>query len=356
MIKRLMDIKKRDYSRYYLSINPFPYTPIPEQEPFLYINQEKTITGLLNTISTTYHTGRSSHAVLIGPYGSGKSHALKYIERIIVEQDKNLEKKSLACYISSLGTSFKHIYREFMENIGLALIQKIIKDIDTDDFHYNISQILKALKENGDLHAWRWFLGETLEGRERSRLGISRNIDDILALALFQTVIHLLHKNGFNLICLLIDELETINELYPYQRQAMFNNLRRMIDDNTRGLCSVYACTPAGWDEILGRSLAFSRRLSRNQFYLSRLSEKETIQVIGEYHRFFRILPEIYEVTIDEVYPFTLEACRELYQFSGGNIGELVKYCNLAIDRAIDCGLKEIDSPDITNLLAEFRA
>jgi len=355
LITRIIDIKKRDYSRFYLSKNPFPYTPIPDQVPFLYVNQEKTITGLLDTISTTYHTGRSSHAVLIGPYGSGKSHALKYIESLIREID-NEERKSIACYISSLGTSFRHIYREFMERIGLPLVQEIIKDAEIDILPYNISRVLSALKESGDLHAWRWFLGEMLDGRERRRLGISRNIDDILALSLFQTTIHLLHENGFNLICLLIDELETINELYPYQRQAMFNNLRRMIDDNTRGLCSICACTPAGWDEILGRSLAFSRRLSRNLFYLSRLSEKETVQVITEYNKGFRTLPEIYDITIDELHPFTIEACKELYQVSGGNFGELVKYCNIVIDRALDNDLEKIASQDVLDLLADYRA
>lgn len=350
-------LKKRDYTIYFLSTNPFPYTPIPSQEPNIFINQEKTISGLMDTVATTYTTGQSSHAILIGPYGSGKSHALKYIERLIKEiSTEDDEKKAIACYISSLGTSFLHIYREFMEKVGLEVIRETINAPLTFDLSYNISRIFDVLNDTElYLYAWRWLLGERLESRDRSRLGVSRNMDDILALSTFQRVIDQLRINGYGLICLLIDELETINELYPYQRQAMFNNLRRMIDDNPKGLCSIYACTPAGWDEILERSLAFSRRLSRNLLYLSRLNEEETVQVIKEYLQSYRNLQHKSGKMFSDLHPFTHEAALELHGLSRGNIGELVKYCNLAIDRGLDEGLTKIDSEDITKLLTDFR-
>ena len=358
MKKRSITLEMRNYSKYLLSKNPFPYTPIPGREPEIFVNQETAISRLIDTVATTYRTGHSSHAVLIGPYGSGKSHALKYIQKMIKETSREKpQNEAIACYIPSPGSGFLHIYREFMERVGLKTIRKTFNTGLASDVPYNVLRISEAMNDNDlHLHAWRWFLGERLKASERSRLGVSRNLDDTLALSTFQHVIEQLRMSEYRLICLLIDELETVNELYPYQRQAMFNNLRRMIDDNPEGFCSVFACTPAGWDEILEKSIALSRRLSRNLIYLSRLKEEDAINLIREYLLTCRDLQGTKgKMSFSDLHPFTYEAAVELFHLSKGNIGELVKYCNLAIDKGIDSGFSEIDLSDLAELLVEFR-
>ena len=362
MKKHRLVLKTRDYSQYHLSENPFPYTPIPSREPRIFVNQEKAISQLIDVVSITYTTGHSSHAVVIGPYGSGKSHTLRYIEKTIKESiQEGSDRKALSCYISSPGSGFLHIYREFIEKLGLDKLQEIVRDPSFGNLSYNVSRIFKALNNNElRLHAWRWILGDRLEARERSYLGVSRNLDYTLALSTLEHIIQLLRKEGHTLICLLIDELETVNELYPYQRQSMFNALRRMIDGNPEGLCTIFACTPAGWDQILESSIALSRRLSRNLVYISRLTREEAISLIEEYLRSCRIKQKrrIFQRKQNlhsNLHPFTPDAVKEIFQLSKGNIGELVKYCNLAIERGLDADLSQIDSLSLTELLAEFR-
>jgi len=360
MVKHRLALERRDYSKYNLSENPFPYTPIPYREPNIFVNQEKAISQLMDVVSTAYTTRRSSHAVVIGPYGGGKSHALRYIEKIVKEATHgNPDHKAFSCYIPSPGSGFLHIYRQFVEKLGLNKLQEIARKSSSSGFSYDMSCIFKALNDN-NLHAWRWILGERLEARERNQLGVSRNLDDALALSALEHIIQLLKEENYALVCLLVDELETVNELYPYQRQSMFNALRRMIDDNPEGLCTIFACTPAGWDEILLSSIALSRRLSRNLIYLSRLTREEAFSLIEEYLNSCRIKQRRWVFQKKQksdlnLYPFTHDAAKEIFQLSNGNIGELIKYCNLAIERGLDANLSKIDSSSLAELLAEFR-
>jgi hypothetical protein len=343
-----LNVGGRDYSRYNLKANPFPYTPVPNDDPEIFVGQDRVLERLTEIISTCYTSGSSGNAVIIGPYGSGKSHAMKYLRKIIRTHNFETRNELFVCYISSLGQSFLNIYQEFMEQLGHKSFTEAVQNYDMKDTPYNILTIIQnLLDEDNALDAWRWILGEKLESSARSQLGISRNIDEMLALNLFQITLKCMMQNGVKLVCLLIDELETVNELYPYQRQSLFNNLRRMIDENTMGLCTIFSCTPNGWDEIMGRSLALTRRVSRNIIYMNRLSRDDTRQVIEEHMKNYRL----YDVTENTLYPFTDDSLETLYEVSQGNIGELVKYCNQIIDSAMDQGLPQITSSDITMVL-----
>ena len=351
-------LKRRDYSLYHLLRNPFPYTPIPSNRPEIFVNQEKAISQLIDVVSTTYITGLSCHAVVIGPYGSGKSHTLKYIKKIIDESLKNTENKwCIVCYIPSPGSKFIDIYKEFVESVKINRLKRIAETVSLSFLPHNLTRALQSLNSDETKPlAWRWILGETLEAKKRGRLGVSGNLDNELALSNMKHIIQLLRKEESGFVCLLIDELETINELYTYQKQSLFNALRHMIDDNPEGLCTIFACTPAGWDEILNNSMALSRRLSRNLIYLSRLNKKEVTNIIKKYLQTSRIklaMPKTEDTHLG-LFPFTQDALEEIYQLSMGNVGELVKYCNLALDKGLDEGLPQIDSESLSRILSEF--
>jgi len=342
-----LDVGGRDYSRYNLKSNPFPYTPVPNDDPEIFIGQDHVLDRLTEIISTCYTSGSSGHAVIIGPYGSGKSHAMKYLRKIIRVHNLENRNELFVCYISSLGQSFLNIYQEFMEQLGHKAFTEVIQNYNMKDTPYNILTIFdNVLDDDYSLDAWRWILGEKLEASTRSKLGVSRNVDDMLALSLFQITLRCLMHSGFRFVCLLIDELETVNELYPYQRQSLFNNLRRMIDENTKGLCTIFSCTPTGWDEIMGRSLALTRRVSRNIIYMNRLTRNDSRNVIEEHLKNYRYS----DIAENGIQPFTDESLETLYDVSQGNIGELVKYCNRIIDTALDNNLAQITSNDITQL------
>lgn len=352
-------LKRRDYSPFLLSQNPFPYTPIPSCKPDVFVGQDRAISRLLDIVSTTFTTGRSSHAAIIGPYGSGKSHTLKYIEKLLEEapQDSS-DPRVVSCYIPSPGSRFLHVYREVVDKIGPHRIRGALQKRSHNSIPSNLARGFQSLVDDEThVEAWRWVLGENLRTRKRSRLGVSRNMDDTLALSALKHMIKLLREDGYQFLCILIDELETVNELYLYQKQSMFNNLRHMVDDNPEGLCTIFACTPAGWHEVLENSLALSRRLSRNLIYLSRMKKKEAIHLVQAYVQTCRTdLGRHKQKNPDQdLYPFTLDAIEELLELSKGNVGELLKYCNLTLDQAVDADVPQIDSENITQLLVESR-
>lgn len=372
MSQGLFKLELRDYSPYFLERNPFPYTQVPEEKPVIYVDQEKVLGKLSDIISTVYSTGRSNHAVVVGPSGLGKSHTLKYIQKMIGEQ---IGGKALSCYISSPGQDFIHVYRSFIQRLGLEKMEAFAKaDVEMSR---NLRRALEALKEEKTaIAAWRWLLGEPLSSKELHRLGLSQNVDGPLSLNILQQTLSILRSSGYRFTCLLIDEMETINQLHIVRRQAMFNALRHLIDGNPYGLCFIFACTPAGWSEIFKYALALSRRISRNVLYLESMTKEQAGEFVAEYVRFHRkgttklrqalrldrslldrVLgrrPKREAKALLALYPFTLDAISKIHELSKGSAGEVIKYCNLAIDYGLDNKRKLIDAKAIDDMVAEL--
>ena len=135
------------------------------------------------------------------------------------------------------------------------------------------------------------------------------------------------------------------------------------MDDNPRNLSVIFACTPAGWDEILGGAYALARRISRNVIYLENLDDSRVETVISGYVSKYRVEDEekrkTISSTIDEgsfgIFPFAKSAIPELMRLSQGNIGEIIKYSNVAIDRALMSQRSYIDGNTLNELLSEYQ-
>ena len=87
MGKLILEKKVLDYGRYGLSCNPFPYAGIPREEPVFCANREKELYTIAEVINFSF--GRSSsHLALIGSYGNGKTHILRYVKGQVNNQLK----------------------------------------------------------------------------------------------------------------------------------------------------------------------------------------------------------------------------------------------------------------------------
>ncbi|MFQ6086031.1 MAG: BREX system ATP-binding domain-containing protein, partial [Candidatus Bathyarchaeia archaeon] len=273
----LFKLRVRDYSRYFLTKNPFPYTSVPEERPVLYVDQERAARRLSDVLSSTITTGRSSHAILVGPYGSGKSHTLLYVRDIVTRQFASSGGRAFACYISRPGTDYLHIHRSFLRELGLETVADLARRQMDKVYSSDLRQALEVLQDpKTSMEAWRWMLGERIYPRSLQKMGLSQNVDVQFALTIFQQVQSMLSADGYSIVCLLIDEMEMINQLHVLKRQAMFDALRHLVDENPTNLCLVFACTPAGWDEIFKYAFALSRRLSRNVVYLESMTKATT--------------------------------------------------------------------------------
>lgn len=372
-----LKFKVRDYSRYFLKGNPFPYVSIPEERPAVYADQERALARLSDVVFTSLATGRSSHAVVVGPHGSGKSHTLKYLRHAIVEAAEGAGRRVVTCYIPSPGRDYLHMHRSFMQELGAERVAGLAERHPAEGVPRDVRRALEALRdEKRHVEAWRWLIGERLSPRDLERLGLSRSVDAVMALTIFRWVHSMLRADGYGLVCLLCDEMERINQLHVTRRQEMYNMLRHLVDWNPRGLCLVFACTPAGWDEVYKYSIALARRLSRNVVYLEPVTEPVVREVIAAHvgsqraedrgilrrlglrgglveHLRRRGLSAEEAERAAEIYPFTEDAVARIARAAHGNIGEVLKYCNLAVDHGLDTGKEVLDAKAVEDVLAE---
>ena len=363
--------RSNTYAQYYLSRNPFPFVSIPEEEPSVYFDQEVAISRISSSLKSAIETGYSNHIVLVGPYGTGKSHTLKHIAHLLNEGVIAKRGKSQAVYIPHPGGSFADIYKQVVLRLGYSEIRRLGSQVgDSNVLEQEVHRAIKLMNEksNLSLNAWRWLSAEKLEISTRNAINVGANVDEGRAADIFKQLLVLRRKEGTQLFCLLIDEFETVNELNPIRKQHLYNTLRHVIDDNPRGLCLVLACSPAGWDELLENAYALARRVSRNVVYLDNLNEAKLGQVIAGYLQTTRtsegpiraLLKErkVDPSKIDEyikLYPFSPAILSELLRLSQGNIGEVIKFCNVCIEKAALQGVPYIDERAFQQLTEEYQ-
>lgn len=396
----------RDYSKYSLEKNPFPYAGIPEENPRFCADREKELETISDTISLSLGEN-STHIALIGGYGNGKTHTLRYIKSQVNSQlaeDDNF--RAIAGYVISPGHSLVDTYRNFMQDLGrnffirltweflgsiaLEVIQQgknDFKDLPSevkDGLEKNPSK-LKSYVENGtillslvmetareevlslirnvdvangflqlisdknSLLAWKWLSGERMLHEQRRELGIVSPIDsDDRALVVFQDMRSIMRKQGYKLVCILIDEFELVETLHHQQKQRFLNAIRHLIDLNPNGLCLMISCTPEVWKNIVMEYHAFSERIFR-EIVLRPLNEKTICHLIHEYLKHYRTNPKLKSTS---VYPFTEECIKEILQISKGNMRQALAMCNIALDVAIKQGNESI-TPQILKRLYE---
>jgi len=412
---------ERDYRLYFLTKNPFPSVGVPEDDPPFCINREKEISVISRYLASSFH-GSSTHLSMVAGYGNGKTHLLKYIKKEVRKQLENKKsEKTLVGYVACSGTTFRDIYRSFMYDLGhdffcnlswrllgytaLKLIEREklrfteepkkveqylrrdllrIKEL-IDDGTVVLSTLIKESKdeflpvvkwqdflvaflqltmEETGLLAWRWLSCEPTYSEQRRELGIVTPIDtDDRALQMFMCLRRVLKTLGYRLVCLLLDEFESIEMLPPPKRQALLNSIRHLIDLNPTGLSLIIACTPETWANIIKEYHAFSERIFK-QVTLRPLNEQNIDQFIKEYLRNYRSIhkealaqmlekKKIY-VEDPELYPFTNEALKAILQASQGNMRRTLSLCNIAIDTGSSASYSLINADALKNSLTDI--
>lgn len=375
-------LTRRDYDVFNLRKNPFPYSGVPESNPSFYIGQEEVLSAILQTISTTILTEKSSHIILTGPYGCGKSHTLQYIKEQLKNYGFDDGTKPVVGYISQPGDKMLDLYREFMYDLGMETVQtyarQFLCDVSTDLISSGKieSEIVLPVKwehiQRGDLllsdivptalirlndcakyvdyckafinlvydenslSAWEWVSGEGLDYVKRKILCISKNIDAKSVVRAFQAIKEILTTMKHNPIILMIDEFEAIENFQPGTKQNLLNSLRHLIDINGTNLSIIIACAPDVWQSLISEYHAFSERICK-EACIKPLSAEKTKELIQAY-----LIREVidnkslYDPFSEDVYPV-------LFKIGMGNSRQILTLCGKLIDYAIDNHMKLIN-------------
>lgn len=369
----------KDYKTYGLKRNPFPYVGVPEDNMPIYADRKQELRVLEEVIRSSLQ-GISCHAALIGSYGNGKTHTLKYLRMQIESQLED----AIGIYIASPGDRILSLYSNFMYEFGFQRLEELVwkfleyatgernlrrkvnegevllseileigkrrllNEVKYTDF---ATAFLKLTMEECKFLAWKYLCGEPIVSDYRRELDVVTPIDnDDKALRAFMSLKHILSLLGNRLLCLLIDEFEYIGTLHPILKQKMLNGIRHLIDLNPQGLCLIIGCAPEVWVDIVKEYHAFSDRIFR-QITLKALSEKDTRDFISSYLKVCRV-KDIDPP--DEIYPFTDDAITEIHKAAEGNIRRVLMICNQAIDAGIEYNVPLITLQKLKELLPDL--
>jgi hypothetical protein len=371
-----------DFSEYFLLRNPFPRIPVAQDHPDIFVNRESIMRRIEYVIKDGLETGRSNLAVVIGDYGAGKSHILKYLKaRINETMPKRREARGIAAYVTP-GRSIRDLYANFLRDLGLEFFVSILRsmpkphlvfqahsqDIFGQEGRYlsletlpdavrrNVSQDLQRAFLNlytPELRtpSWQWIVGMPLLAAERRAIGVRTSLKDMEVLTAFKDVIVLLNSFGFRLVCVLLDELESIVDIAPRDREPYYNDLRHFIDQNTTGICLIMTITRKAWIDFRDHGHPLERRLIRNMDELWKFTNEDATELIrrhllkgrdeyamqtgSDLNTVLNRIMERYPEHDPTIFPFTSDAITTINagELADGKVSEILRIASDLIDR-----------------------
>jgi len=375
--------QQRDYSQYGLEENPFPYSPVPDDNPEIYCGQDHVTDIVSDTVSTVLGTGKSKHLVITGKYGNGKSHTLKYTRSLVRDRED-----VVVGYVAQPGEGFLDIYHEFMYDLGFDCVQEIAyeflasvaRDItdsnpvganamtqlidegeillselvpeaiqrlsDITKFADFARAIVHMVYEDTNLYAWQWITAEGIRYEQRKEMEIHTALDDdTMGVRAFTAMKNVLLELGYTAVFVFVDEFESIARLSPKDEQSTLNSIRHLMDQNSSGLCMLFGCAPEVWQDVMSEYHAFSERIGQ-EIALRPLTVEDVNELIEAY------LDRERTGSTTGTEPFSEEAVELILQRSQGNIRQILSICSRVLDQAVDSSEEGID-PDLVKQVLE---
>jgi hypothetical protein len=168
-----------------------------------------------------------------GPYGSGKTQTLFYLDYYLKTQPPASAKGMphtlyLAIEVRSNATA-GNFHMQLMEALGKDTVTKWVrkladeaKDFDKSllelvDQDPNIFLAIKELRMTGEaaFTAWRWLTGQTLKSSELNSMGITRNLGEVGSADLVHSLVAIgnLASRVKEKLIFLVDELEQLQNV-----------------------------------------------------------------------------------------------------------------------------------------------
>jgi len=361
--------EQRDYSSLGLEENPFPYSPVPDDDPELYCGQEHATNIISDTVSTMLSTGKSKHLVVTAKYGNGKSHTLKYTRSLVRDRED-----VLVGYVAQPGEGFRDIYHEFVYDLGFDRVQEIAYEYlaqvaremtdhnpisagameslidggevllpelvpsaiqqlnDVTKFADFARAIVHMLYDDNNLYAWQWLTAEGIRYEQRKEMEIHSALDDdTTSVRAFTALKNLLLELGYTGVFVFVDEFEAIARLSSKDEQATLNSIRHLMDQNSHGLCMLFGCAPEVWQDVMSEYHAFSERIGE-EVALKPLTSENLYELVRDYLDQERVS----SADNQGIEPFSEEALDLILQTSQGNIRQVLSMCSRILDDAAE--------------------
>jgi len=139
----LSELKPRNYETFFLKRNPFPGIGVPSDTIPFTVDREDIKKRFTETIAELQTNETGLITVLIGDYGSGKSHLLKLFKQSVNAYLLSQDPAILAVYIKSPGDDFGEFFTQFIDDIGRSLLTAYSQEVFREYFISHRSDALK---------------------------------------------------------------------------------------------------------------------------------------------------------------------------------------------------------------------
>jgi len=332
--------KTNKYKKLGLTGNPFKdmIGQHSEKQNYKLVGRKDAIKSLHNFVIEALTAKQMKRVMIIGDYGTGKSHHLASLEREINENGKLIPEeykgKVAAVYLDSLGLSFKKLYLNITERLSEIdeNFKEIIDSMDPVEPEKSVEKgfNITALREN-----------------------ILKNFKLIMAKA----------KNiGYKAIFIFTDEAEDIVQCKDTGVISEFiTSLTHFVNKLTgTGLHLIMGFTAVAIS-VLSSPIGSSDGSSRGGALLQRLSETENIY-LG-----FLNATEVKEMVIDrlksvktdkisKIAPFLEGTMKDLEFILEGHPREIISVLDKTLDRAAASGNEIVDGEMVLQTLIDHQS
>jgi len=207
-----------------------------------------------------------------GPYGSGKTQTLYYIDHYLrtdKPQSSRLSPRILHVDVEVLSKSdCSTIHIQLLETLGKSpvteWVENVLSRVDKDSLDKELSELigdpnavacLKELRLGGasSLIAWRWLTGQSLSNAELQTLKVTRNLGQVGAGAMVNVLVgigKLAERNGEKLVFLLDEMEQLLNVRTGDSTESIHQYFRKLADPANSAVGFVIGCTVDTRDDM----------------------------------------------------------------------------------------------------------
>jgi Cdc6-like AAA superfamily ATPase len=339
----------------HLNLRRWPFDIVPSSEGVQqWIGRSGVSKQLHRLVEGSVRVPNSRIVLVWAAFGSGKTHALRYIEHLADKKDD-----SVAIYIVvPRGVrSFLDIYKSIVDSIlrkrilvpvGQGILRTQGLNVETDAQRAIIRVAIGSAEEQRLVG--EWLRADRLSARDVRALGLGRRIETVDdAVQVLSDVVKAIYRHKGPVI-LLVDEVQELEELGRRLPEST-GGLHKLFDLNPRGLTLVFSFTLASRNSvrsILGEAL-YSR--ASDIIALPPLSEAEAVDFITE-------LIASWSIDKSRVpFPFTENAIRAVIASLSGEKTDLTpRLLMKAFDHILRNGEYEIADGDLPIINEDYAA
>ena len=402
---------ERDYSTFGLKFNPFPSAGLPRYSRLGPLDDENSVV-IRRFIMSTYSKkedetfGDFGGLTIIGDYGMGKTHLMRYIEFLInrLNGSKRTNFSALTSFIDRPEDSPQKVIHRIIEQIGSDTLRKFIWLFMIDKFEKEglekfVSEYSSRQKTITDTNEkWSALFAEPCKSNPREFLEKFRSLngnftklqeecrsvvkssiaaDDILAsryldlilpekdaevtwdvlagyignrdiqkreIHFLKSIVRILRKSGYNLLYVFIDEFEDVSKLKGTKLTNYLLTLNTLINSE-KNWAVVVSLTREALKTIKKESPPLYERLTVESIQLEPLNTQKAAKLLTSYLNLARAKQE-------NTFPFSANLIEQMVILSKGNYRSFIRKANKIIETAL---LERISPPFEIDILEKVR-